>query len=189
MTKADIRKKYLNLRLALSEEEWSFKSQAISNNFFSMIDVAGLHTVHIYLPLILKKEPNTHLIIDRLQKEFPKIQISIPRIENDQLINFYYEDENQLKKNRWGILEPAYGKLTPVEKIDLVIVPLLAYDSKGNRVGYGKGYYDRFLKQCRTDCKRVGLSFFVAEPESIRSESHDAKLSGIITPKYFNTFG
>jgi len=170
------------MRLALSEEEWSSKSQAICDNFFSSIDLIHLFTIHVYLPLASKKEPDTQLIIDKLQKDFPEIRISIPRIENDQLVNFYYEGVQQLETNEWGISEPKFGEPTPTEKIDLVIVPLLAFDSMGNRVGYGKGFYDQFLKQCRPDSAKVGLSFFESMSEQIPAEVHDMKLNEVMNP-------
>jgi 5-formyltetrahydrofolate cyclo-ligase len=152
------------------------------------MDLKSIKVVHSFLPILSKKEPNTSLIIDRLKKDFPQIRISIPRVENNDLLNFYFEDESQLKKNQWGILEPASGEPTPTEIIDLVIVPLLAFDRKGNRVGYGKGFYDRFLNDCRTDCKKVGLSFFEPTSSILLKEAHDIPMDVVITPTHVFTF-
>lgn len=104
-------------------------------------------------------------------------------MNGDQLINYFLEDGNQIKENQWNIPEPQFGEITAAEKIDLVIVPLLAFDLKGNRVGYGKGYYDRFLKQCRPDCKKVGLSFFEPVQKIIDVDDYDVKLTQCITPE------
>ena len=101
------------------------------------------------------------MIIDRVRREFPQIRISIPRVQsNGELENVYFEGLHQLETTSWGIQEPKQGVITPAEKIDIVIVPLLAFDLKGQRVGYGKGFYDKFLMKCRIDCSKVGLSFF-----------------------------
>jgi 5-formyltetrahydrofolate cyclo-ligase len=96
--------------------------------------------------------------------------------------NIFFEGLHQLEKNGWGISEPKQGVPTPSEKIDLVIVPLLAFDKQGHRVGYGKGFYDRFLKECRPDCQKVGLSMFDPENQSIETNEHDVLLSLCITP-------
>ncbi|MGC4022748.1 MAG: 5-formyltetrahydrofolate cyclo-ligase, partial [Cyclobacteriaceae bacterium] len=79
-------------------------------------------------------------------------------------------------------------EITPAEKIDIVIVPLLAFDAAGNRVGYGKGFYDQFLKTCRKDCKKIGLSLFEASQDLISNEEHDVKLDYAITPKGVTSF-
>lgn len=101
--------------------------------------------------------------------------------------NIYFENDNQLEKVRWDILEPIRGTRTPSEKIDLVVVPLLAFDLQGHRVGYGKGFYDRFLKECQPNCKKVGLSLF--EPvEAIEYSENDIQLSLCITPSEIYRF-
>ncbi len=183
MTKQEIRNHYLNLRLSLSELEHKRLSQNICDVFFKTTDLSNLQTIHVFLPIKSKKESDTWLIIEELRKEFPQIHISIPRMNNEaQLINYYFESNDQLKENKWGVLEPQFGQITPTDKIDLVIVPLLAFDLNGNRVGYGKGFYDRFLKECRPDCKKIGLSFFEPVEEIEGINSLDIKLNIIVTP-------
>ncbi|MBI1769462.1 MAG: 5-formyltetrahydrofolate cyclo-ligase [Bacteroidetes bacterium] len=182
MTKKKIRSEYLKLRLKLSEEKYSNLNQKLCANFFSEVDLSTVHTLHTFLPIHSKKEPNTWLIIEKLKKDFPVVRISIPKVENNRLVNFYFEGESQLGKNQWGILEPISGEKTPTDKIDLVIVPLLAFDKNSNRVGYGKGFYDRFLKECRMDCKKIGLSFFEPIDELIQVDQYDIPLDVIITP-------
>jgi 5-formyltetrahydrofolate cyclo-ligase len=183
MTKQEIRNHYLNLRQALTDFECIQLSQNISDIFFSNVDLSTVKTLHIFLPIISKKEPNTWFIIDKLIKDFPNIRISIPQMNDvNSLINFYFEDKSQIKENKWKIPEPQFGETTPAEKIDLVIVPLLAFDLKGNRVGYGKGVYDRFLKESRPDCKKIGLSFFESVEEIAEINSYDVKLNVVLTP-------
>ncbi|HEV8515144.1 MAG TPA: 5-formyltetrahydrofolate cyclo-ligase [Cyclobacteriaceae bacterium] len=189
MTKQEIRNQYLELRKALIDTEYNQLNQNLSNIFLSTIDLSAVKTLHIFLPIISKKEPNTWLIIDRLKKELSNIQISVPKMKDDNtLINFYFEGPDQIKNNKWNIPEPQSGEITPTDKIDLVIVPLLAFDLTGNRVGYGKGFYDRFLKECRMDCKKVGLSLF--DPVEMISDINvnDVRLTHCITPERTYTF-
>ena len=189
MTKQEIRSHYLWLRHALTDLEFNQFSKNLSDIFFSSTDLSLINTLHIFLPINSKKEPNAWLIIDRLSEEFPSIRISVPKMASESTLrNFYFEGRNQIKENRWKIPEPQFGEITPTNKIDVVVVPLLAFDLKGNRVGYGKGFYDRFLKECRPDCKKVGLSFF--DPVKLISDidRHDVKLSQCITPEKNYTF-
>lgn len=180
--KKTLRAHYLNRRLSLSIQEHEAMSVQLCEIFFSSIDLTEVKTIHIFLPILKKKEPNTWLIIDRLKSDYPHTKISIPKMADEhRLINYYFESKDQVRENQWHIPEPTFGKLTPTHEIDLVIVPLLVFDKTGHRLGYGKGFYDRFLSTCRPDCKKVGLSFF--EPvESITFEKTDVALTCSITP-------
>lgn len=188
MKKDELRKIYLNKRKTLSPSERSQLSQQLCDQFFNTVDLDRINVLHIYLPIESKCEPDTWLIINRIRKEFPHIRISIPRVKGDKIESTYFEELQQLEKARWDILEPTQGTITPVEKIDMVIVPLLTFDRQGHRVGYGKGYYDRFLNKCRTDCNKIGLSFF--EPEQCIEEKsvHDVSLNACLTPDLYFHF-
>ncbi len=188
MTKVEIRKSFLAKRIALSESEVANFSRAMCDHFFSSIDLSFLKIIHVFLPIPQKKEPDTWLIIERIRREFPNIQLSVPKVVNDQLENYRFEGMHQLKQNNWGIWEPQQGVPTEVAKIDLVIVPLLALDSTGHRVGYGKGFYDRLLKTCRPDCKKIGLSFFNTIEKISDVNDHDIALDAVITPGGYQTF-
>ncbi len=188
MTKSELRKLYLQKRLSINEKDYiNFNSQ-ICNQFFSNVDFSLINVIHTYLPIEKNREPDTWMIIDRIKLEFPSVRISIPRIRNNDLENFYFEGKNQLEKNNWGILEPKHGIPTPIDKIDLVIVPLLTYDRRGHRVGYGKGFYDKFLALCKPTCKKIGLSFFdeVANIDDV--SLNDILLDSIITPEEAKQF-
>ncbi len=185
MTKAALRKLYLQKRLALSESVYVVLSEQLCKTFFLSTDLYGIRVLHTFLPIRKNKEPDTFCIIDRIRRENPSIQLSIPKMneETGSLENFFWEGHDQLRKNKWGIPEPGHGIPTPHEKIDMVLVPLLVFDQQGHRVGYGKGYYDRFLATCRKDCKRIGLSFFPPVELIGPREGHDQKLDQVITPE------
>ena len=182
MTKVELRKVFLQKRLSLSEAESHKLSRQICEQFFFNFDVSFISVIHLYLPIEKNKEPDTWLILDRIRREFPNIRISVPRVRDNQLENIFFEGLHQLEENSWGIPEPKQGVPTPTEKIDLVIIPLLSFDKMGQRVGYGKGFYDRFLKECRPDCKKVGLSFFEPVERISDSDENDIALTHCITP-------
>jgi 5-formyltetrahydrofolate cyclo-ligase len=188
MTKEEARKAFLQKRLALSEGAYQQLNFQLYNQFFAQIDLSFIKCIHIFLPIESKKEPDTWPIIDRIRREFPHVRISIPKVIGDQLENIYFEGLHQLKKNKWGILEPEQGVPTPTEKIDMVIVPLLAVDNNGHRVGYGKGFYDRFLADCRIRCLRIGISLF--DPVEIIEDMDDLDiaLTHCLTPSMLLKF-
>lgn len=189
MTKAELRKLYLQKRQNLGEVNYQQSNLALYHAFFSSIDLSFIKTVHLFLPIREKHEPDTWMIIDRIRREFPHIRISLPKTNAaGGMENIYFEGLHQLEKNKWGIEEPRHGVPTPAEKIDLVLVPLLCYDTKGNRVGYGKGYYDIFLKTCNPTCRKIGVSLFDT-PEVIDDvDVHDVPLDAILTPNGLHSF-
>ena len=185
MIKSQLRKYYLSKRKAISAEEIVIKSRQITDLFFQNFDLLKVENIHIFLPIIKHNEINTWLIIRRLQHKFSKIVILIPKIipEIFGIENFPF-DEKKLVENKWGILEPSrenQDKIEPKE-IDLVIIPLLIFDKNGNRVGYGKGFYDRFLQQCNPKTLKIGMC--LEEPiEMIEDVNEfDIKMDFCITP-------
>jgi len=184
MTKDQIRKHYMSMRMELSEAEYHSRNQQIYQRFFDTVDLSSIKTLHLFLPMRSKREPDTWLILERLRREFPHVRLVVPRVNThtNELEHLYFEGLHQLKKNKWGIDEPQGGVPVASEKIDLVVVPLLAFDRKGHRLGYGKGYYDRFLLRCRKDCQRIGLSLFSPENQPLPAEGFDVPLSTCICP-------
>jgi 5-formyltetrahydrofolate cyclo-ligase len=185
MKKEQIRKIYLQKRLALSEAEFQQLNEQLCKSFFDGVDLSFAKVLHTFLPIEKHKEVNTWLIIDHIQKEFPGIRVSVPRINNQTstIESFYLEGPHQLEKNIWDIPEPKQGIPTPIEKIDTVLVPLLAVDSQGNRVGYGRGFYDKFLNMCSSDTRKIGLSLFPPVDFIEGLGPHDLPVDLIVTPQ------
>lgn len=185
MIKAEIRKHYLQKRAALTEAEYLQLNYRICEQFFANIDLSFIKVIHAFLPIERKHEPNTWLIIDRIRREHPHIRLSLPRVNNltGEMENFFFEGLHQLETNAWGIQEPKQGVPTEPGKIDMVLVPLLAFDLSGQRVGYGKGFYDKFLPQCKPSCRRLGISLFppIDKIDDVRAE--DEPLTAAITPE------
>jgi 5-formyltetrahydrofolate cyclo-ligase len=189
MTKQELRRVFHEKRLALTEAEYLLLNRKLCDRFFISVDLSFVNVIHCFLPIVARKEPDTWLIIDRLQREFPHIRIAIPKInhEKNQLDHFLFEGIGKLKTSKWGVPEPTDGIPMPVEKINLVVVPLLTFDAAGHRVGYGKGYYDRFLAACPPNTRKIGISFF--EPVNfIESTAADIQLTGCVTPDSYFEF-
>jgi 5-formyltetrahydrofolate cyclo-ligase len=190
MTKAEIRKTYLSKRTALSEGEFSRLNEQICDVFFSTIDLRKVSILHTFVPIEKTREPDTWCIIRRVMKEFPHIQIAVPRINNQtgMMDNFFFENESQLEKNTWGIPEPKRGIAVPVGKIDVVLVPLLAVAHDGHRVGYGRGFYDKFLATLEPGARKIGLSFFSLIDVIDNVSPTDEKLTDVVTPQGIFSF-
>ncbi|ARS42084.1 5-formyltetrahydrofolate cyclo-ligase [Sphingobacteriaceae bacterium GW460-11-11-14-LB5] len=180
MLKAEIRKQALKDRLLLSDAEYENLNEALLNEF-KTLDFSQIKTLHIFLPIIEKKEPNTFLLIEWLNKNHPEIKIIVPKadFETALMTNHEYLGVNDLKKNLYNILEPQKGNLHEGE-VDLVVVPLLAFDRQGYRVGYGKGFYDRFLQHI--NAQKIGLSLYPAIEKIDDVNEHDIRLDFCITP-------
>lgn len=180
---------FLEKRMALNEAEYHLLNRKLCDRFFSSVNLSFVKVVHCFLPIIEKKEPDTWLILDRLQREFSHIRIAVPKVnrKSNNLDHFLFEGIGKLKTSNWGVPEPTGNIPMQIEKIDLVLVPLLAFDVTGNRIGYGKGYYDRFLTRCPRNTKRIGISFF-GPVDAIEASADDIRLTSCITPDNFFEF-
>lgn len=164
MLKKELRTKYKALRKELSEIDIEEKSLAIANEILKL-SIWDKTYFHVFLPIEEQKEINTEFILHLLSGKDKEIVISKSDFATRNMTHFLLTDNTKIKKNEYNIPEPVDGLEVPATKIDVVFVPLLAFDKKGNRVGYGKGFYDKFLTQCKPETLKIGLSFF--EPEEL----------------------
>ena len=133
-----------------------------------------------------KNEVDTRRIRQILQTKRLTLQWAAPRMipSTKQMENYAWNDETELITNRWGIEEPdpKTSQVIEIQDLDAVLVPLLAFDRRGHRVGYGGGYYDRFLTQCRPDTLKIGLSQFKPVDKIEDTNDWDVKLDICVTP-------
>jgi 5-formyltetrahydrofolate cyclo-ligase len=162
MLKKELRTKYKALRNQLSEEEIEEKSLAIANKLLTL-PIWDKTYFHIFLPITEQKEVNSEFILHLLSGKDKEIIVSKTDFETRKMTHFLLTDNTKIRKNEYNIPEPVDGIEVPSHKIEVVFVPLLAFDKKGHRVGYGKGFYDNFLSECKPDVIKIGLSFFDAE--------------------------
>lgn len=185
MDKATLRKTYIARRAELSDEAIEDKSLAIANQALKML-IWDKTYYHIFLSIRGKKEINTEYLLHILQGKDKNV--CVPVMKKDvQLEHILLQDSTRIKLAGFGVPEPEDGIAIPTDKMQVVFVPLLAYDKSGNRTGYGKGFYDRFLSQTQPGTLFIGLSFF--EPEdNIPSDAHDMPLDYCITPNNIHKF-
>lgn len=184
MNKRELRKLYLEKRRRLSAEYVKEKSLQIAERFFEEFDLEKINYFHGFLPIEKFNEIDTRLIFHRIWFEFAHIETAVPRVdfEKDEIESLKFTPVTELVLNAWMIHEPSHNELFVCDKFDLILVPLLAYDREGSRVGYGKGYYDKFLKNCRSGCLKVGLSYFPPEEKIEDINEFDVKLDYCLTP-------
>ena len=179
-TKKQLRIKYKQLRSKLTLEEVQEKSLAIANNLLKL-NIWNKTFYHLFLSIEEQNEVNTEFILHILQGKDKEIVVSKSDFKTLEMTNYLLTDATKFKKNKYNILEPVNGIEVPNTRIEVVFIPLLAFDKKGNRVGYGKGFYDNFLSKCNSETIKVGLSFF--EPENLIYEiyENDVKLDYCVT--------
>lgn len=179
--KATLRTKYKKLRENLSKDAVEEMSLQIANQALKL-PIWDKTYYHIFLPISAKKEVNTEYLLHILQGKEKSIVISKAVFATGEMQHFLLQENTVLKTSKYGIPEPVSGIEISPEIIEIVFVPLLAYDKNGHRVGYGKGFYDRFLAKCTSNTVFVGLSFFEAEP-AISVDINDIPLDFCVTPK------
>ena len=186
MLKREIREHYPRLRKELPQDILKEKSLSISNQLLQL-KIWNAEYFHIFLPISEKKEVDTSVIIPVLQGRDK--HVIIPKVTGEgKLCHFLLSDNTRLVKNRWNIPEPENGIQISENQIDVVFLPLLAFDQEGYRVGYGKGFYDRFLEKCREDVIKIGLSFFPPVDRITDREEHDIPLDYCVTPDAIYSF-
>ncbi len=189
MTKSELRKIYKEKRKQLSDKEVEKFTDCILINF-QKIKLPFVSSVHTYIASGKLGEPDTSAITRYLQFKNPGLKILVPKIDiaSGSMQHFHFEDGVEFEDNAFGIAEPSNGNIFSPAEIDLVLVPLLAYDKQGFRVGYGKGYYDRFLSECRPAVIKIGLSFFEPEEKIDNINEFDIPLNYCVTPQLVHEF-
>jgi len=191
MTKAQLRKIYLEQRGSLSLKEIEARSRLITDRFFEAFDLSIVKNLHCFISIEKFNEVDTSAIFQTIWNEFPAIRTFAPRLDREvvELQHLNYRAETVLDENVWGIREPPNEVGIDSGDIDLVIVPLLCFDVRGYRVGYGKGFYDRFLATCCPNCPKVGLSFFPSVDRIDDMDEYDVGLDQCVTPEIVYDFG
>jgi len=181
MTKQEARSSFRSKRAKLTKEETNIKSHLIFQQFVKLN--RNFETLHTYLPILKNNEVNTWIYIDEYRPADQRLVISKTDFENHRMSHFLFESKENISENRMGIPEPLGGPIIPLIEIDAVFVPLLGCDQIGNRVGYGKGFYDQFLRVLKPEVPKIGLSFFEPLEGVIDDvESHDIPLDLCVTP-------
>ena len=183
MTKKEARKIYNQKRQEISYTDRSKWDDLILINF-QTIDIPFLSAVFSFYPMEERNEVNAFILTEYLHFRNPNLQICYPKmdIKEPNMEAFACHADTIFEANGLNILEPLETEIINPEEIDLVIVPMLVCDIKGNRVGYGKGYYDRYLSRCNPGCIKVGVSYFEPVEQIDDADEFDVPLDFCITP-------
>lgn len=187
MTKAELRKTYNSLRKALSEAQIEDMSLTIANQLLTL-PIWEFEFYHLFLSIVERKEVNTDYILNILSGKDKHIVISKSDFATLNMSHYLLTDSTTIKKNKWHIPEPVNGIPITPEQLDVVFIPLLAFDTSGHRVGYGKAFYDIFLAKCKPETLKIGLSFFEASEDISDVLESDVKLDYCVTPNKIYTF-
>jgi len=183
MTKTALRKLYKEKRAAISSKE-RLRLDDLLLLQFQQLNFGDIQTVLTYWPMAQQAEPNTHLFSGYLRHMVYGLQLAYPVCDftTNTMQAVLIDEDTVYTTGTNGITEPKEGNILPPTAIDLVLVPLLAYDVLGYRVGYGKGFYDRYLSLCREDAVTIGFSYFEPEEQISDTNDFDIPLNYCITP-------
>lgn len=179
--KDNIRHFFLTKRKLLDSNTIENASKQIQKQFLSKWKFKKKN-ISCFLPIEKNKEVNTFFLLEELEKN-NFLWVPVSDFTSGSMEHYSYNKNTALTANKIGILEPIHQNSSiNASALDVVIIPLLAADIEGNRIGYGKGFYDRMLKMCSKKTLRIGLSFF--EPcEEIPSTNFDEKIHFLVTPE------
>ena len=183
--KTFLRSHYKKKRLSLTNQEVDYLSKRVCKQL-EKLNIWKLKHYHIFISISKYNELDTSSIINKLKSE--KKIIIVPKISNNELVHIAINDQTEFSINEYGIKEPNNGNHFIIENLDLIFIPLLAFDLEGHRVGYGKGYYDRFLKLTNKSSLKIGLSFFDPINKIQDIDDNDVKLDYCITPTQIHKF-
>jgi 5-formyltetrahydrofolate cyclo-ligase len=155
-------------------------AEQLARLLLSLPDIANARTVLAYAALPSELDPARAVWMLRRRG----VRIAYPRIEAPGVLGMHYVDhEVELVPGPFGLAQPSeHASHVAHELIDAIIVPGVAFDEQGNRLGYGGGYYDRLLPMCRTGCTRIGVAFDSQVVACIPAEDHDAQMDLVVTP-------
>jgi 5-formyltetrahydrofolate cyclo-ligase len=181
MLKSIARKLFLDKRKALTASD-CMKMDDLLLIQFQRIDWSSVQCIGSFYPLDHQNEPDSLLLIRYLKLIIPGLVVVYPRVNQDQITMSYFIETETVEINKWGIPEPLPISLIAPSKIDAILVPLIGFDEIGHRIGFGKGFYDRYFEQYPSDRNRIGISYFEPIPKIEDTHEFDVPLTHCITP-------
>ncbi|MGN7708109.1 5-formyltetrahydrofolate cyclo-ligase [Chryseobacterium sp. D764] len=180
MLKAELRKKYTQKRKALSPDEVFLLSEKIFENFIDHFNPQEGEKVHVFIPIPARKEIDTQIFIQYFLAK--NIRVYVPKIVGDRLISIEIFENTVFETNSWGISEPVSNEDSGENNFQYVITPLLYCDKNGNRVGYGKGFYDGLFQHISAYTKKIGVNYF--DPDEYVDDvwENDLPVDYLVTP-------
>ena len=180
--KKKLRKDIQEARFQLSAAEVAAKSKQLMERFTGLAAYEDAKVIMAFVPF--RNEVDTRYLVEKGMADGKQMLVPLTITKERKMIPSHLLDwDEDLVPGAYGIPEPAADKVRPVEpeQIDLVIVPGVAFDLQGNRLGYGGGYYDRFFEVLQPDCKLVAIGFELQIVPEIPVEEWDQQVDGLVT--------
>jgi 5-formyltetrahydrofolate cyclo-ligase len=181
MKKQELRALYKQKRMDLTACQIKDFQENIYQQIYSL-DISEVENVHLFLSMPKFKEIDTAPLITYFRSKKKRIVVSKSNFRDLTLSHFYLEEDTVLVLNKFGVPEPVNADPALENDLDLIFIPMLISDDKKFRVGYGKGFYDRFLSNCRKDAKFIGLNFFPPVTAIEDKNGFDIPLHQVIHP-------
>lgn len=178
-TKKELRIVYKQKRNALSSDEVIFLSKKIFDNFIKRFDVKANDKIHCFITITEKKEIDTSFFFDYFFEN--NIRVFVPKMIGDNLVSIELFPDSLLEANNWGVIEPVGSNFSDINDFDICITPLLYCDKNGNRIGYGKGFYDKFFSVANVKNK-IGINFFDINEIVSDFDYNDISVDYLVTP-------
>tara|TARA_B100001175_G_scaffold293820_1_gene280595 strand:- start:593 stop:1180 length:588 start_codon:yes stop_codon:yes gene_type:complete len=188
LEKKSIRKSYFKKRKELSNSKFQEESEQIIKNMITLIKNFSPKCVHCFLPIKTKYEIDTLPIIKYCWYNNIDVLIPVSDFEKGTIKSAEFNPNTKMIQTKNNITEPFDPIWKKLNNIDLVITPLLAFNIEGYRVGYGKGFYDRFFASFNHDVKRIGISLFKPCENIEKISKQDIPLTHCVTPKKIYSF-
>lgn len=184
MDKNTLRKVYLEKRKFLSEAEYERRNQLLYHRLIEFQEKHQFHSIHTFIPIKKNKEPDTFPFIQYLwsQKTDVEVITAISDLQSPILNHVKIIESTTFLENKWGIPEPKDGVPYSIENIDCVLVPMVVGSKSGHRIGYGKGYYDRFLQNCKRETQFIGITLGPLLEGEVFADQYDIPMHSMITP-------
>ena len=182
MQKDGIRKKILSLRRSQPKEEKRKKDSLIQDRLFKLPEFIKAKTILFYIST--EDEVGTEQIIKRALKENKRVIVPVSKVEERNLSLSELKDyDSELELGAFNILEPKkeFRRFISPDELDLIVVPGVAFDSSGNRLGRGMGFYDRFLKRIKRKIPILGLAYEFQIVDEIPVDDKDVSVDKIVT--------
>lgn len=183
MDKKTLRKVYLEKRRLLTDAEYKKRNLFLCDRLKALVQKNGYQRIHLFFPIKKFKEVDLHLFLAWAYAQ-PNIQIitSVSDLATAQMQHYTVNQQTSFAINEWGIPEPVGAKEFNIKGLDCVLVPMVIGSKTGQRIGYGKGYYDQFLMQCTEKTVFVGLNLGPLLEGAIFTEGHDISMDWMMTP-------
>ena len=179
--KTKVRKGTLFNRKMLAEDVWQDRCERVRQNSLKLVTDLDVLRIHLFLPIRKNQEIDTWPLLNALRTSGRQVVLSRTDFESRRMTHYWYSEKTKIQEDSFGIPTPMEGEVADFSNVELVFIPLLAADRSGNRVGYGKGFYDQLLSESMTKPVKAGLSISPPFDEFPFAEAHDVRLDYLVT--------